>query len=157
MKNEFDQLNCFINSVIQVLWNVDPLQKSIIAFANDVPNDKKEKMRQNFDVNFRVVEVVQNMFSEIYEHHHLTIQSLEECKSKREEDGTLLVIDTNELRREMFKKFYAKKEEKFGLYEKADASEFFQYLLEMIHYCLNESEEEKKDEDTSCQGKCMIH
>lgn len=68
-----------------------------------------------------------------------------------------MTIDTNELRREMFKKFYAKSEEKFALYEKADASEFFQTLLEMIHYCLNESYEENKDEDTSCQGKCYIH
>ena len=82
-------------------------------------------MRQRDDVNFRVVEVVQNMFSEIYEQHHLTIQSLEDCKSIKDEDSTLLVIDTNELRREMFKKDYLKSEEKFGLYEKADASEFF--------------------------------
>ena len=97
------------------------------------------------------------MFSEIYEQHHLTVQSLEDSKNIKEEDCTLLVIDTNELRREMFKKFYAKSEEKFGLYEKADASEFLQTLLEMIHYCLNDSKEEKKDEDTTCKGKCNIH
>ena len=97
------------------------------------------------------------MFTEIFEHHHQTIQSLTDSKSIREEECALLVLDTNDLRRELFKKFYAKSEEEFGLYDKADASEFFQKFLEMLHYCLNDSEEEKMDEDTSCEGKCYVH
>ena len=48
------------------------------------------------------------------------------------------LLTPDELRREIFKFFYAKQNpEKFDLYKKADASEFLQTSLELIHFCLN--------------------
>ena len=48
----------------------------------------------------------------------------------------------DELRRELFKIFYAKSNpEKFDLYKKGDAAEFLQKILELIHFCLNENKQ----------------
>lgn len=70
------------------------------------------------------------------------------------------IICPDELRREMFKFFYAKQNpEKFDLYKKADASEFLQSSLELIHFCLNLNKE-KIDVDSACcpkMPKCLIH
>lgn len=67
------------------------------------------------------------------------------------------ILVPNELRREMFKFFYAKQNpEKFDLYKKADASEFLQSSLELIHFCLNLNKE-KTDTDSACKPKCLIH
>lgn len=69
-------------------------------------------------------------------------------------------------RRELFKYYYATQNpEKFDLFKKADACEFFQSMLELIHFCLNESPA-KKDVDDICWPNstqyngiqcCMIH
>ena len=48
------------------------------------------------------------------------------------------MIDGNNLRRELFKFYYATQiEEKFGLFKKADASEFLQAALDLAHFCLS--------------------
>jgi hypothetical protein len=50
-------------------------------------------------------------------------------------------VRPDSLRRELFKYYYATQNpEKFDLYKKADASEFFQSLLELIHFCLNQNQ-----------------
>lgn len=54
------------------------------------------------------------------------------------------------LRRELFKQFYATQNpEKFDLYQKADASELMQALLELIHFCLNKNPK-KESVDSFC-------
>ena len=47
-------------------------------------------------------------------------------------------------------------EEKFDLFKKADACEFLQCLLEIIHFNLND-DDSKKDADSLCNPKCYIH
>ena len=70
------------------------------------------------------------------------------------------VLCPADLRREMFKFFYARQNpEKFDLYKKADASEFLQSALELIHFCLNENKD-KTDVDSVCgtkDKKCLVH
>ena len=50
-------------------------------------------------------------------------------------------MDIKDLRREVFKMFYSQQnEEKFDLFKKADACEFLQCLLEIIHFNLNDDD-----------------
>ena len=66
-------------------------------------------------------------------------------------------LDPNDLRRELFKYYYCEQLiEKFGLYAKADAAEFMQSFLELMHFCLNQSKS-KKNVDDACDPKCYIH
>lgn len=70
-------------------------------------------------------------------------------------------LNPDDLRRELFKFFYATQNpEKFDLFKKADASEFLQSILELVHFSLNQNPE-KKDSDSLCgTGKgdhCIIH
>ena len=54
------------------------------------------------------------------------------------------LISPDMLRRELFKYYYATQNpEKFDLYKKADASEFYQSLLEMMHFCLNKNHKQE--------------
>ncbi len=64
-------------------------------------------------------------------------------------------LNTDDLRRELFKFFYATQNpEKFDLFKKADASEFLQSILELVHFSLNQNPE-KTDADRLCgTGKC---
>ena len=68
----------------------------------------------------------------------------------------------DDLRRELFKFYYATQNpEKFDLYKKADASEFLQNMLELVHFSLNLNPE-KKDSDSLCGSQssgppCLIH
>ena len=60
------------------------------------------------------------------------------------------MITPDLLRRELFKLYYATQNpEKFDLYKKADASEFLQSLLEMLHFCLNRNQT-KENIDSFC-------
>jgi hypothetical protein len=64
------------------------------------------------------------------------------------------LLFTDKLRFEIFKYFYGQSE--FDVYTKADSSEFMQKLLEMIHYCLN-PQADKKDVESKCNMKCLVH
>jgi hypothetical protein len=80
-------------------------------------------------------------------------------------------IKPDELRKELFKFYYATQNpEKFDLYQKADAAEFLQAVLELVHFCLNPNNA-KKDIDDYCgviedygpppkvkpRSQCIIH
>ena len=76
-------------------------------------------------------------------------------------------INPDDLRRELFKFFYATQNpELFDLYKKGDAAEFLQKTLELIHFSLNPNKN-KIDEDSECGIKnpkggpnlnqCLIH
>ena len=67
------------------------------------------------------------------------------------------LIDPTELRREFFKYYYCEQQiEKFGLYAKADAAEFMQSFLELMHFCLNKNKKKVKVDDP-CEPLCYIH
>jgi len=68
-------------------------------------------------------------------------------------DFPLLKVD--KLRFEIFKYFYGTHIE-FDLYKKADSSEFFQCILDMLHFCLNPLEN-KVDVDSKCDNLCEVH
>lgn len=67
------------------------------------------------------------------------------------------LLDPKDLRRELFKYYYSQQQiEKFGLYAKADAAEFMQSFLELLHHCLNKSKQKKKVDDR-CEPLCYVH
>ena len=67
------------------------------------------------------------------------------------------VLDPNDLRRELFKLYCCEQViEKCGLYGKADAAEFMQSFLELMHHCLNRSKKKQKVDDP-CDPICYVH
>ena len=125
--NNRNQFNCYINSILQIIWHVEVLKDSIHIFS--------QLGRKENTPEYNVIECIQRVFEDAYNQHH-------EVGQKK-----IPVINADNLRVQTFKFFYAEQDpEKFDLYKKADSSEFLQSILELSHYCLNENAN-KKDVD----------
>jgi len=111
---------------------------------------------------FNLISQLKTIFEEATSYEKAIMQSLEggpgapasgsssAVKQHPQGQKTEPVIEPDDLRRELFKFYYATSDpEKFDLYKKADASEFLRCLLELLHFCLNKNSL-KKDVDDRC-------
>lgn len=145
-----NQLNCFMNAVLQCIWNIQPLKQSVMEFVQLAFDDK------NMTAEQRLLVEIQLLFNDAAQQNILKKESMQSQRmSEVEVEWPLL--DANDLRRELFKHYYCEQQiEKFGLYAKADAAEFMQSFLELMHHCLNKSKSKKKVDDP-CDPICYIH
>ena len=103
--NAAQKYNCFLNSVLQVFWNIESFRQFFKFYAqNDDPLD---------------IELIRNLKEFFYE-------IMERQKAFYEDDT---VIDPEAIRVELAKKFPSS----YPMGEQADATELFEHIFTLIH------------------------
>lgn len=115
LENSDGHYNCFLNVVIQSFWNIVPFRQAILQ--------EGQLIKRNLSPNT----LIGNFCKELFQFFNDVNKNL----SNSEQSPGILQASTKNLRINLFKIFYL--EQIFNLNEKADASEAFTKILELLH------------------------
>ena len=127
LSNRQGQFNCFLNVVLQYMWNLPDFREWLILFS-----DSRDRSGPNFLNPF--IDALREFFFNVHQQGQLA-------------QGQTFETNCDKLRVELFKLNYLKGE--FVLNEKADAFEALSFILDCISTWLQFSEKSKfLDQDT---------
>jgi hypothetical protein len=92
-----NQLNCFMNAIIQAVWNIDSLRGAVVEFT------KKTQALTAGPPEFMLVREVQNLFHQANQDHKALQAKLVDQKAVSD----VPILNANNLRKELFKYYYA--------------------------------------------------
>mmetsp|Transcript_29730 Transcript_29730/g.45324 ORF Transcript_29730/g.45324 Transcript_29730/m.45324 type:complete len:201 (-) Transcript_29730:439-1041(-) len=139
LENKGSQSNCFINSVLQLFWNIDWFFSCIDAHYSN--RDQREYDFEKETKEARLVSTIAEFFG-------MASKKGESLSKYRRYENAQVTMKITKIRIELFKSTYAcVANEKFMPYVFGDSNEVLDTFLNSIHHTLNASLDKQKSED----------
>ena len=132
MRNEFGSFDCFMNAVVQVLWNTSPFRAELKKMIEDENDKRKLNNSMTSPGSYNIIDALYGLFLE-FEYY--------------DPNGTVPVNG------EVLRKLMAKISKEFRPGHQADANEFLSGVLEQIHEIMDP----KCDCEASSDNCCIAH
>ena len=132
MRNEFGSFDCFMNAVVQVLWNTTPFRAELKKMIEDENDKRKTNNCINSPGSYNIIDALYGLFLE-FEYYDPN--------------------NTVPVNAEVLRKLMAKISREFRPGHQADANEFLSGVLEQIHEIMDP----KCNCEASSDNCCIAH